>query len=513
MKDDASAATANNTSAAAAGTAAGIDSLSLSIAPKYDAIGLLRDETETQVCATVESSAAATAWMLSSDNDDDSKRAPVHIVVALDVSGSMAGSKLSLCKRALPLLLRSLQPTDRFGLVCYGTDATVDVPIRFATDEHREKSLRTIRDLKTRGQTNMGKALQLAFEQLYRGTCEPNEVRCVFLLTDGHANTGITDPDAIVAFASKCASKAASLKYAKNGLSRPINLFTFGYGQDHNVNLLEGLADSTEGGSYYFVEDVDGVGEAFGDALGGVFSVVAQNAVVIVDVPEQAAAEGVSVAKIHHDKVVRPGDGSFAITVGDVYAQESRDVVIDVVLAKSRPKKAKTTSVPHIVVSLAYTDTLQKKLVATGTLSCSIARPKSKTISDPNPQVLAHCLRVKAVEDMKAAAADAAAGRSDRARQRYQGIRDQIQGSRDGPAFRSIAGTGVDAMLASIQEDTAEMMSDLATRKPTVISKKSATVTAKYAKQRSQVSAGGSRAFHTSKKQALSSRLGTKSAK
>lgn len=68
----------------------------------------------------------------------------------------------------------------------------------------------------------------------------------------------------------------------------PISLHRFGVGTNHNSNLLKAMASTLPGGSYYFVEsDVD-VGGAFGDALGGILSVVSQNVVVTLTVPEKA---------------------------------------------------------------------------------------------------------------------------------------------------------------------------------------------------------------------------------
>ena len=76
-----------------------IESLSLKLTPRYDVIGTHVHKKSTQFCATV------TARDLP---DDDSARAPVDIVVALDVSSSMSGAKLELCKTTLSLLLREL---------------------------------------------------------------------------------------------------------------------------------------------------------------------------------------------------------------------------------------------------------------------------------------------------------------------------------------------------------------------------------------------------------------------
>jgi hypothetical protein len=56
----------------------------------------------------------------------------------------------------------------------------------------------------------------------------------------------------------------------------PVSMLCFGYGSDHNAAILRDIASATETGSYYYVKDDRDVGSAFGDAMGGILSVVAQ---------------------------------------------------------------------------------------------------------------------------------------------------------------------------------------------------------------------------------------------
>jgi hypothetical protein len=87
----------------------GQDPLSLLVRCKHVAVGTNNpDLLTTQFCATIQASAMAS----------DQTRAPVDIVVALDVSASMHGEKLKLCKETVQ---RLLTPRDRFGLVTFYT--------------------------------------------------------------------------------------------------------------------------------------------------------------------------------------------------------------------------------------------------------------------------------------------------------------------------------------------------------------------------------------------------------
>lgn len=424
------------------------DPLSLVIQPRHDTIGINAVDTNTNqkyltdhVCITV----------TAQEMQEDDERAPVDIQVALDVSGSMATrGKLELCKTTLQLLVRFLQPQDRFGLITYSSDARIDLPLQHMTPDFKHRCLEVIRNLTTRGNTNISAAVGMAAQEL-QSIASPNPVRSILLLTDGHANGGICDPEGLVqlvtnslvqtsavgtqpthetnvqvqshpnsfmGFVLNPSDTASTSNDADARLPTqldldtniPISLHTFGYGTDHNEELLQNMANATEGGTYYFVEDDKSVGVAFGDAIGGVVSVVAQNAVVQVQVPPAAAAMGVKIDKIHHDQAMQRDDGSFSVTLGDFYAEESRDVVMSVQLAV--PGETNTdSSIAQVMAKLRYTDTLARRPVETCWSTAYISRPQSDFLSEENVHVASQWLRVFGVQQM--AQADAFANAND----------------------------------------------------------------------------------------------------
>jgi hypothetical protein len=158
-------------------------SLEFQVTPLRESIGIKSSEFTTQICATVKACELP---------EGDSSRCPVDIVVALDVSGSMRVEKLDLCKKTLHLLLRELHHEDRFGLISFSEDATIEVPIQKVTEENKITALHAIDRLSVRGLTNMASAISLA-AQMANGVSKPNKVRSVFLLTDGNANSGFTE--------------------------------------------------------------------------------------------------------------------------------------------------------------------------------------------------------------------------------------------------------------------------------------------------------------------------------
>jgi Mg-chelatase subunit ChlD len=407
--------------------------LSVSVLPKNDVIGMDAMTNEQEKITTTEICVSIKARDLP-DNEDE--RAPVDIIVALDVSGSMSGQKLHLCKRTLDLLLRVLLPQDRFGLVSYGSDARLEIPARHMTADNKQVALQKISALTTCDRTNISAAIGLATQEM-RAIEMPNDVRSIFLLTDGLANEGISDRAGLVELTKNCLDNSDWVVDFGENLSlgrpdqkmpaqksngSPISFHTFGYGLDHDAALLCEMASAT--GSYYFVEDDKNVGSAFGDALGGILSVVAQNAVVTIKVSPEALALGVGITEVLHDQAVARENGSYTVTVGDFYAEEERDVVFQVKLA-TLASPPTNNPIPHAMISLAYTDTLDKRLVQSDdVVVCTIVRPSGAEISKENPHVVAQSLRVYAAQEMAETEKLASEKRFDEAKlhmQRFRG--------------------------------------------------------------------------------------------
>jgi len=166
------------------------------------------------------------------------------------------------------------------------------------------------------------------------------------------------------------------------------------------------MGQVTEGGTYYFVENDSDVSSAFGDALGGVLSVVAQNAVLTFNASNEF---GVRITSIMHDKAEKQEDGSFTVDIGDFYAEESRDVVCSVALATDLDF-ADLKPVPHISVAMTYMDTINKKLAKYKAVEGSLSRPNGDEVSQMNKHVALQYIRIHTTNIIADAEKIAAAG-------------------------------------------------------------------------------------------------------
>jgi hypothetical protein len=474
--------------------------------------------------------------------------------VALDVSGSMSGSKLKDCKSTLEAMLRPLSAKDRFGLITFGSRCDVVFPALLMTKENKAAALKKIKALNTNGCTNLSGGLSLAWQELLL-IDSPNPVRSLFLLTDGQANEGITttpelvemvksfnadSPSDIAAALNENQAGAhsspssyglpgignimpmnnsniaqtnniaqlnvmpmdnsniaqtnniaqmnvalppqASAPQPKTGFlgmfskrpskqrvakrpsapsaiprtinltskGAPVSLFCFGYGSDHNSEMLEAISEATPGGGYYFVENDSDVFTAFGDAMGGIMSVMAQSAVLKISVPPAAAEMGVKIREVHHDKKVDRGDGSFTVNLGDFYAEERRDVLVEFDLANVTSNEP----VLHLVSTLVYMNVLTKKNTTAGPRDCSISRPDSADLSAVNQDVEAQALRVEIVREMEEADREARSLKPEAAKARIARMQATVQAS---PAF-----VGGDAFYVSLQQNMDDAMEDYA---------------------------------------------------
>mmetsp|Transcript_20745 Transcript_20745/g.43574 ORF Transcript_20745/g.43574 Transcript_20745/m.43574 type:complete len:554 (+) Transcript_20745:44-1705(+) len=375
--------------------------LQFSVVPHRESIGLTSNEFVGQVCATVKARELP--------DGDAFARASVDVVVALDVSGSMRVEKLDLCKKTLCLLLRELHNEDRFGLISFSDEARIEVPVQKVNEENKRLALHTIEHLSVRGRTNIASAISLA-SQMANSVTNPNKVRSVFLLTDGNANSGFTDAKDLIELTSIFVEKG------HNPHTPPITLHTFGYGPEPDQKLLMDMAKVTSGGSFYSVRDNAQVASAFGDAIGGILSVVAQDVILTISIPEEAAKYGAEIISVHHDKKKELPNGAFQINLGDIYAEESRDIIFEVALMAPTKTSQDDPSLGHALVELSYMDTIKHCYIGPLTCTANISRPSNNLVSWPNRYVAVQWMRVRTAKAISAAEELAKLGNIDEAK-------------------------------------------------------------------------------------------------
>jgi len=165
------------------------------------------------------------------------------IAFVLDVSGSMAGEKLDQAKKALLFCIENLNPTDRFEIIRFSTEAeALFGELTPFSDASRKQARAFVNDLRAIGGTNIDEALNLALAR--KGN--PTRPYQVIFITDGKPTIGITEEEALV----------DKIKKANIGQTR---IFTFGIGSEINTHLLDKITEITRASRSYIEpgEDIE----------------------------------------------------------------------------------------------------------------------------------------------------------------------------------------------------------------------------------------------------------------
>ncbi len=188
-------------------------------------------------------------------------RAQLSVHLVLDVSGSMQGAAIENAKSAAAALVEKLQPTDDFSLVTFSSEAIVLVPDG-PIGARRAAALAKIKAIVAEGGTNISSGLDQGYGEARTPTINPDAVKIVMLLSDGHANAGDSSP-------------AGLWGRSERAFQDGIQTSSFGLGADFDAPLMSGIADKGAGG-YYYLADSTQISAALGRELDARLVPVAQ---------------------------------------------------------------------------------------------------------------------------------------------------------------------------------------------------------------------------------------------
>jgi Ca-activated chloride channel family protein len=176
---------------------------------------------------------------------ESAMRPPLHLAIAIDTSGSMAGEKIEYLKIGLARLVEGLAPNDLVSLIPFSEVADVRVNATLASDPSLHT---TIAELRAEGATNVYDGLRRAYE-IAAGPEHPAYQARVILLTDGQTNQGVQEDARLIKLARA---------YADHG----ITVSSIGVGTEFDPAVVRGIAQAGEG-SFYFAQDPRAVEEIF----------------------------------------------------------------------------------------------------------------------------------------------------------------------------------------------------------------------------------------------------------
>jgi von Willebrand factor type A domain len=280
------------------------------------------------------------------------KRAGVDLVVVVDRSYSMSGQPIELVRETLDFVVRQLGPNDRLSVVSYGSDVTTVFGLQRMDEEGRLLAASKVSQIQVNGMTNLSGGLLRGVEILEgRPASERNEVASILLLTDGHANEGLTDASEIVEACHGRRRDVGHVGEIAGSFSGSIN--TFGFGSDHDSRFLSTISEAS-GGVFYFIENADKVADAFADCLGGLVSTTSQHLEIDFAGVSGATIEALR-TRFPHEK---REDGRVRVAVADMQSDETREFLVSV---KIPAASTVTERFGALEVKMRYYNTIERQ--------------------------------------------------------------------------------------------------------------------------------------------------------
>ena len=240
-------------------------------------------------------------------------RAGETLIVVLDDSGSMGGHRLGAAKVALHQLVDRLRPQDSFGVVTFSTDARIAIPTRQVADHHLPSVHGLIDRIHARSSTDLSAGYLLGLEQAQRHASPTGA--SLMLLSDGHANAGITDPVALGGLASQARSQGTTT-------------VTIGIGDGYDEVLLHDLATCGQG-SHRFAYTPDDAVAVVSEEAGDLLAKSIVNAFLRIKPNDP---ELIARIELLHEVPAwteqSPSGPMIVIPLGDLYAGQSRELLV-----------------------------------------------------------------------------------------------------------------------------------------------------------------------------------------
>jgi Ca-activated chloride channel family protein len=178
----------------------------------------------------------------SPPQNDARENPPLNLGVVVDASGSMDQhdggglsdldlSRLGAAQQASEGIVQNLDARDTLSLVSFANEAICHVAAVGLDEDGKQTASTAIRELTTRGMTNLHDGWLEGAEQVaLQQTRHPEGIHRLLVLTDGCANQGVVD-------AEELAQVAAGLS------ARGISTSTVGIGADYSTEQIEPMAE------------------------------------------------------------------------------------------------------------------------------------------------------------------------------------------------------------------------------------------------------------------------------
>lgn len=317
-------------------------------------------------------------------------RKELNLVCIIDTSHSMKDGKLNLVKTTLDFVIEHLTDKDRLSLVSFGSKATIDFDLLTMNNENKEIAKRKVNNMRYDGCTNLSGGLLLGLDTIFTDSktrsydsLSGTLTYKILLFTDGEANRGITEIEMLNSTIRSILDENISSKYQ-------VDILTFGFGSDHDMDMLSNLSNITSNGRYYYIKDQDSIGPQFVECLGSLLSLVAQNTTLSI---KYGSSLGYLIPKVWHSKHSKMEE-QYIIPIGDVYYGQKCNIVFTF----------KNLFVDcELECSLSYFDVVSNTYIRNKIEKEEFSVLSSESEGEINPLILRNYQRVIVAEGIKEA--------------------------------------------------------------------------------------------------------------
>ncbi|KAL8551506.1 hypothetical protein ACS0TY_000561 [Phlomoides rotata] len=325
-------------------------------------------------------------------NISQTPRTPVDLVCVLDISGSMAGTKLALLKRAMGFVIQNLGPNDRLAVIAFSSTARRLFPLRRMSEIGRQQALQGVNSLIANGGTNIAEGLRKG-AKIMEDRREKNPVANIILLSDGQDTYTVNSNGGgqnapnyqLLLPLSILPDEASSFK---------IPVHAFGFGADHDASSMHSISEIS-GGTFSFIETEGVIQDAFAQCIGGLLSVVVKDLSVRIECVHPSIHISSLKAGSYPNRVLS-NQRAGSIDVGDLYADEERDFLVSI----NVPIEGKGNETSLLKVKCVYNDPLTKESVELEDEEVRIERTDVARREDASVEVDRQRNRIRAAEAM-----------------------------------------------------------------------------------------------------------------
>ncbi|KAF8082902.1 hypothetical protein N665_0801s0003 [Sinapis alba] len=244
---------------------------------------------------------------------DPSQRAPVDLVVVVDVGGTMNGAKLQMVKRAMRLVISSLSSADRLSIVSASSKRLL--PLKRMT-ENGKRSAGVVVDGLLCGQiSKISDGLEKAARVL-EDRRERNPIASIVLLKDGQEISSRTNTNQRSTITHMGLTRFAPIE---------IPVTEYGFGESGGCSQAP-------------------VEESFAKCIGGLLSVVVQDLRIQFRVGSGSGPCEIAAIYLCNGQPTLVSSGSGSVRLGDLYAGEERELLVELRIPS-------TASMAHQVLS------------------------------------------------------------------------------------------------------------------------------------------------------------------